>query len=141
MPHRLEYDGSGASLELELRAPAANAATLDAGALEISLDTDLNQMPGDWADPAMRAEGDWAILSGEVELYYRTAQRLLVIRFPDGRDLIFNPRLAAKPDPADGWSDWRKPDFIGVPGQAQTARPGPDEPYELRYRVRVWGME
>ncbi len=141
VPHRLEYDGSGASLEFELRAPAAIAATLDAGTLEISLDTDLNQMPGSWADPALRTEGDWAILSGAVELYYRTAQRLLVIRFPDGRDLIFNPGLAAKPDPEAGWSDWRKPDYLGVPGQAQTAKPGPDEPYELRYRVRVWGME
>ena len=141
VPHRLEYDGSGASLEFELRAPAALAATLDAGALEISLDTDLNQMPGDWSDAPPASAGDWATIAGEVELYYRTAQRLLVIRFPDGRDLIFNPGLAAKPDPADGWSDWRKPDFIGVPGQAQTSRPGPDEPYELRYRVRVWGME
>jgi len=141
VPHRLEYDGSGASLAIELRAPVAKAAPLDVNALEISLDTDLNQMPGSWADPALRTEGDWAILSGEVELYYRTAQRLLVIRFPDGRDLIFNPHLASKPDPEAGWSDWRKPDYLGVPGQAQTAKPGPDEPYELRYRVRVWGME
>lgn len=141
VPHRLEYDGSGASLEIELRAPAALATTLDVNVLEISLDTDLNQMPGSWSDDPPRAEGDWTILSGEVELYYRTAQRLLVIRFPDGRDLIFNPHLASKPDPEAGWSDWRKPDFIGVPGQAQTAKPGPDEPYELRYRVRVWGME
>lgn len=141
VPHHLEYDQSNASLAFELRAPAAMAGTLDRTAIEISLDTDLNQQPGSWADAPARIEDDWAMLSGEVELYYRTAQRLLVIKFPGGRDLIFDPDLPAKPDPDAGWSDWRKADFVGLPGQAQTVKPGPDDPYELRYRVKVWGME
>lgn len=141
VPQRLEYDGSGASLAFELRAPAAMAATLDRAAIEISLDTDLNQMPGGWSDAPVRIEGDRAVLSGEVELYYRTAQRLLVFLFADGHDLIFDLRLPGKPDPAAGWSDWRKVDYIGLPGETQTVRPSPDEPYELRVRVRVWGME
>ena len=79
--------------------------------------------------------------SGEVELYYRTSHRLLVFRFPDGRDRIFDPRLAARPDPEAGWSDWRPVDFVGLPNQPQTVKPGPEDPYELRYRLRVWGSE
>ena len=141
VPHRLEYDGSGASLEFELRAPARLAATLDRAAIEVSLDTDLNQMPGTWSEAPARIEGEWVALAGEVELYYRTAQRLLVIRFADGHDVIFDPDLAARPEPEAGWSDWRKADFVGLPGQTQTVKPGPDDPYELRYRVLVWGME
>lgn len=141
VPHRLEYDDAGASLAFELRVPAAQAALLDRDAIEISLDTDLNQQPGLWFDDATRIDGAWAVLAGEVELYYRTSSRLLVFRFPGGRDLIFKPALPAKPDPLLGWSGWRKVDFVGLPGQTQTQPPGPGEPFELRYRVRVWGSE
>jgi hypothetical protein len=109
--------------------------------IEVTLDTDLNQQPASWLDPARRQEGDRQVLSGTVELYYRTSSRLLVFRFPDGRDRIFRLGLAAKPDPDDGWSDWRPVDFVGLPGQPQTAKPGPEDTFALRYRVRVWGSE
>ena len=141
VPHRLEYDQAGASLEFELRAPADFAPAADPATIEVTLDTDLNQQPAIWHDPALRQDGDRKILSGEVELYYRTSQRLLVFRFPDGRDRIFRPALSARPDPEDGWSAWRPVDFVGLQGQAQTVKPGRDDALELRYRVRVWGGE
>jgi hypothetical protein len=141
IPHRLEYDQAGASLEFELRVPADFALPDDPDQIEVTLDTDLNQQPAIWLDPALRQEDDRQVLSGTVELYYRTSSRLLVFGFPDGRDRIFRLGLAAKPDPADGWSDWRTVDFVGLPGQPQTAKPGPEDPLELRHRVRVWGSE
>ncbi|WP_119302141.1 hypothetical protein [Dongia deserti] len=140
IPHRLEYDEAGASLEFELRAPASFAMP-EASAIDITLDTDLNQQPGIWNDSAPHLDEDWQVLSGTVELYYRTSQRFLVFRFPDGRDRLFRPELAAKPDPEQGWSAWRKVDFVGLPDQPQTVQPGPEDPLELRYRVRVWGSE
>jgi|SRR5688572_1843747 hypothetical protein len=141
IPHRLEYDQAGASLEFELRVPAGFALPEDPYKIDVTLDTDLNQQPAIWLDPALRQEDDRQILSGTVELYYRTSSRLLVFRFPDGRDRIFRLGLAAKPDPADGWSDWRTVDLVGLPGQPQTAKPGPEDPLALRYKVRVWGSE
>lgn len=141
VPHRLEYDQAGASLEFELSAPADFVLPADPGAVEATLDTDLNQQPATWLDPAKRLEGDRQILAGTVELYYRTASRLLVFRFPDGRDRIFRLGLAAKPDPENGWSDWHAVDLVGVPGQPQTVKPGPEDPFAVRYRVRVWGSE
>lgn len=140
-PQHLEYDQAGADLEFELRAPAQLAASLDPKVIEVSLDTDLNQMPATWSDAPPRMDGEWTSLSGEVELYYRTASRLLVFKFPEGRDLIFKPALAAKPDPDDGWSEWREVDYVGLPGQPQTVKPRAEDAYELRYRVRVWGSE
>jgi hypothetical protein len=140
-PQHLEYDQAGADLVFELRAPAQLAATLKPEAIEISLDTDLNQMPGLWSDDPLRTEGEWTSLAGQVELYYRTASRLLVFKFPGGYDLIFKPALAAKPDPEDGWSEWRKVEWVGLPDQAQAVKPRPEDAYELRYRVRVWGTE
>jgi hypothetical protein len=141
IPHRLEYDQAGASLEFELRVPAGFVLPEDPYKIEVTLDTDLNQQPAIWLDPALRQEDDRQILSGTVELYYRTSSRLLVFRFPDGRDRIFRLALAAKPDPEDGWSDWHAVDFVGLPGQPQTAKPGPEDPLELRHRMRVWGSE
>jgi hypothetical protein len=141
IPHRLEYDEAGASLEFELRAPAGFVLPDDPNKIEVTLDTDLNQQPATWTDPTLRQDGDRQILSGTVELYYRTSSRLLVFRFPDGQDRIFRLGLAAKPDPADGWSDWRPVDFVGQPGQAETVEPGPEDALELRHRVRVWGSE
>ena len=141
VPHHLEYDGSNASLEFELRAPAAFVLPADAHAIDVTLDTETTHLDGVWYDPALRRESDWQILAGTVELYDRTSKRLLVFKFPDGRDRIFRPALAAKPDPAEGWSNWRQVDFVGVPGQQQAMKPGPDDPFELRYRVRVWGTE
>jgi hypothetical protein len=141
VPHRLEYDQAGASLKFELRAPAGFALPADPAGIDVTLDTDLNQQPAAWHDTALRQEGDWQILAGEVELYYRTSQRLLVFKFPDGRDRIFRPALSARPDPGQGWSGWRPVDFVGIPGQPQAIKPGPEDPLELRYRVRVWGSE
>ena len=140
-PQHLEYDQAGADLVFELRAPAQLAATLDPKAVEISLDTDLNQMPGDWADGPPVVEGEWTSLGGQVELYYRTAHRLLVFKFPGGHDLIFQLALSAKPDPDDGWSEWSKADWVGLPDQPQAVKPRPEDAYELRYRVRVWGTD
>lgn len=141
VPHRLEYDQASASLEFELRAPAGFTLPSDPRTIDVTLDTDLNQQPAIWYDRALRQESDWQVLSGTVELYYRTSQRLLVFRFPGGRDRIFRPDLPAKPDPGQGWSDWRKVDFVGLPSQPQTVKPGPEDPLELRYRVRVWGSD
>lgn len=141
IPHRLEYDQAGASLEFELRAPAAFALPDDPYKIEITLDTDLNQQPAIWLDPALRQDANWQVLAGTVELYYRTSSRLLVFRFPDGRDRIFRLALAAKPDPELGWSDWHAVDFVGMSDQPQAAKPGPEDPFELRYKVRVWGSE
>jgi len=141
VPHRLEYDGAGASLEFELRVPVTFALPADPAAIDVTLDTADSRLMAVWLDPPMRRDGDWQILSGTVELYDRTSKRLLVFQFPDGRDRIFRPALAAKPDPEQGWSEWRQVDLIGLPNQPQTVKPGPDDPLELRYRVRVWGSE
>src|SRR5688572_3894036 len=86
IPPRLEYDQAGASLEFELRAPADFVLPADPYAIEVTLDTDLNQQPAIWLDPALRQESGRQVLSGTVELYYRTSSRLLVFRFPGGRD-------------------------------------------------------
>jgi hypothetical protein len=137
--HRLTYDGAGATLEFEIRVPAGFALPSTPNGVSVDISTDKNQQPGYLADPWLRRDGDWQVISGGVELYFRTSQRLLVLNLGDGRDRLFRIRLPAKPDPDVGWSEWQKVDFIGIAHQPQTVPPGPDDPFEIRYGIRVWG--
>jgi hypothetical protein len=57
VPHRLEYDEAGASLEFELRVLGGLALPGEVGAVEATLDMDFNQHPAVWHDPPMRQEG------------------------------------------------------------------------------------
>jgi len=138
--HRLTYEGSGATLEFQIRAPTAYPLPAESSGVEINLDTQSTHMSGYLDSEWLQRDGDWAVMSGGVELYLRTAQRLLVLRLPDGRDRLFRLRLPSKPEPSETWSDWQKVDFVGVPNQPQTVPPGPEDPFEIRYRVRVWGQ-
>ncbi len=99
IPHRLEYDQAGASLEFELRAPAGFVLPDDPYKIEVTLDTDLNQQPAIWLDPALRQEGDRQVLAGTVELYYRTSSRLLRVPVSrrQGPHLPPRPRRQARP--------------------------------------------
>lgn len=138
--HHLAYDGAGATLEFELRVPVGFSLPADDSAVGIDINTDKNRQPGYFSDPWLRRDGEWQLMSGGVELYFRTSQRLLVLTLGDGRDRLFRVDLPAKPDPDAGWSDWQAVDFVGVPGQPQTIPPGPEDPFEIRYKVRVWGQ-
>jgi hypothetical protein len=136
----LTYDGAGATLEFEIRTPAAFALPSERSKASIEIDTDKSQQPGYLDDSWPRRDGEWQVISGGVELYFRTSQRLLVLRLGDGRDRLFRIRLPSKPDPDAGWSEWQNVDFVGVADQPQTVPPGPEDPFEVRYKVRVWGQ-
>jgi hypothetical protein len=138
--HRLTYDGAGATLEFEIRAPADYALPAEAALIDVEIDTDKNQQPGYLDKEWLRREDGYSVMSGGVELYFRTAQRLLVLKLGDHRDRLFKIRLPGKPDPGEAWSDWQKVDFIGLPDQPQTVPPTAEDPFEIRYRVRVWGQ-
>lgn len=138
--HRLTYDGSGANLDFEIRTPASFQWPADKNTIDFELDAGSSRMSPSISDDWLRRDADWAVLSGTIELYLRVSQRLLVMRMPDGRDRIFRLRLPATPDPGAGWSDWYKVDFIGLPNQPQTVSPGPEDPFEIRYKVSVWGQ-
>src|SRR5262245_53468112 len=136
----LTYDGAGATLEFEIRSPADYALPAEAALVGVEINTDKNQQPGYLDKEWLRREDGYSILSGGVELYFRTARRLLVLRLGDNRDRLFKIRLPGKPGPGETWSEWQKVDFIGLPDQPQTVPPTAEDPFEIRYRVRVWGQ-
>src|SRR5262245_7962523 len=131
-PHVLNINGPTPLLEFEVRPPAGQSVESLAN-VEPELDTDRNTMPGYWhtdapESPSMRA--------GYVELYFRTSQRLFVLKFPSQEDRIFRLKLPANPMSAKyrAWSDWQSPDFVAKAGE-QPSRPSGGNEYQLRYRM------
>jgi hypothetical protein len=130
-PHILNTNGPTPMLEFEIKPPDGQPLESLAG-VEAELDTDRNVMPAYWNKEAQSS----GVRAGYVELYYRTSQRLFVLKFPNHEDRIFKLRLPANPlrQKYKEWSDWRKPDFVAK-GAEQPVRASGGNACQIRYRV------
>jgi hypothetical protein len=131
-PHILNINGPTPLLEFEVKPPAGQSVA-SLAEVQPELNTDRNAMPGYWhteppPNPGVRA--------GYVELYFRTSQRLFVLKFSGQRDRIFRLKLPANPMRAKyrAWSDWQNPDFVAKPGEQPSRFSGGDE-YQIRYKM------
>jgi hypothetical protein len=131
-PHVLNINGPTPMLEFEVKPPAGQSVESLAG-VQPELDTDRNAMPGYWhTDPPK----DPAVRAGYVELYFRTSQRLFVLKFPGQEDKIFRLKLPANPmrEKYRAWSDWQNPDFVAKAGHQPSRPPGGNE-CQIRYKM------
>ncbi|QQS11619.1 MAG: hypothetical protein IPK81_18910 [Rhodospirillales bacterium] len=120
-------------LAFEFRVPAARGFPAAAGA---TLDTDSNRMPATMKPGSPSTDGDWSVLAGEVEIYYRATWRRLVLDLGGGRQLLFDPGLPRVPAKSTDWSAWRRAEGVfSAPGQTTAGAPGPDDVVEMRGRV------
>jgi len=130
-------NGAAPRLMFDLKLPPGTAG--DAKALTVELHTDKNVAPGIVFDRPERREGDRIVVSGSVELYFRTSQRLLVVKRRGEPDRLFRLALSASPKHAREPGAWQKVDFAAGPGEQPRKAAGGDD-YELRYRV-AWAGE
>jgi hypothetical protein len=131
-PHVLNINGPTPLLEFEVKPPAGQSVESLAD-IQPELDTDRNAMPGYWHTDAPQDPG---VRAGYVELYFRTSQRLFVLKFSGDTDRIFRLKLPANPMRAKyrAWSDWQNPDFVAKGGQQPTRPTGGNE-YQIRYKM------
>jgi len=131
-PHILNINGPTPQLEFEVKPPAGQPVESLAD-VQPELDTDRNAMPGYWHTDAPQDPG---VRAGYVELYFRTSQRLFVLKFPGGEDKLFRLKLPANPMRAKyrAWSDWQNPDFVAKSGQQPSRPPGGNE-FQIRYKM------
>ena len=131
-PHVLNINGPTPLLEFEVKPPAGQSLQSLAD-VQPELDTDRNAMPGYWHTDAPQ---DPRVRAGYVELYFRTSQRLFVLKFPGQEDKIFRLKLPANPmrEKYRAWSDWQNPDFVAKAGQ-QPSRPSGGNEYQIRYKM------
>jgi len=129
-------NGPPPQLVFEIRLPPGAAPP--AGRDAVELQTSENRMPANLA--ATRRDDGRDVLTGSVEIYYRTWRRTLVLRMPDKTDVLFDLSLGLTPDHTRMFTAWRRADYIARPGDDQVRRTTPDDAYELRYRVE-WAGE
>jgi hypothetical protein len=133
-PHVLNINGPTPQLEFEVKPPAGQSVETLAD-VQPELDTPRNRMPmpGYWHTDAPQDPG---VRAGYVELYFRTSQRLFVLKFPGQEDKIFRLKLPANPmrEKYRAWSDWQNPNFVAKPGQ-QPSRPIGGSEYQIRYKM------
>ena len=131
-PHVLNLNGPTPLLEFEVK-PLVGQSLETLADVEPELDTDRNTMPGYWHTEAPETPG---VRAGYVELYFRTSQRLFVLKFPGREDRIFKVRLPANAMKAKyrAWSEWQNPDFVAKTGE-QPSRFSGGSDYQVRYKL------
>ena len=124
----------------EIRLPPGVAAPTSRDVVE--LQTSKNTMPAVLSDARREdgRDGGRAVLAGSVELYYRTWHRLLVLRLPDGTDVLFEPSLGLTPAHTRTFTDWRRADHVARPGDERPRRTTAADAWEIRWRVE-WAGE
>jgi hypothetical protein len=131
-PHVFIINGPTPLLEFVVKPPTGQTVESLTN-VQPELDTDRNAMPGYWHTDAPQDPG---VRAGYVELYFRTSQRLFVLKFPGDTDRIFQLKLPANPMRAKyrAWSDWQNPDFVAKSGE-QPSRPTGGNDYQIRYKL------
>jgi hypothetical protein len=135
--YRLEtvghFSGREPTAEFEIRWPADKPPP-ERRAVSVELHTDRNTTDALLADDWLRQEGNRAVVRGLVPLYFRTTQRILVLKVAGEPDRLFTLKLSARPRYSTEYGAWQKLDFVAAADE-QPKRPGPGEDYELRLRV------
>ena len=133
----LNSGGPPPQLVFEIRLPPGVALTTVSD-WSVELQTSRNRMPGSLEAP--RQEQGRTVISGRVELYYRTWSRLLVATMPDKTDLLFEVSLGLSASHSPTFGAWQRATYIGEPGKSEARRTTPADQYEIRYRAE-WAGE
>jgi hypothetical protein len=129
----LVRNGPSPRVMFELRFPADAVLPDKLAGVSVDLNTDKNTMPAVLTE--VHHEQGRPLVSGLVELYFRTKSRLLVLRIEGEPDRIFTLSLAANPSASAEFGTWQRVDYVadGPNGKPRKATAGDD--YEIRYRV------
>ena len=131
-------NGPPPQLVFEIRLPRG-VTPPDTKASAIELQTSKNLMPGT-IDKIVREDGR-AVISGRVDIYYRTWQRMLVLTLPDKTDILFDLSLGITPKHTKVLGAWQRATYIGEPGKQEARKTTAADQYDIRYRVEWAGEE
>ncbi|MEQ1825851.1 MAG: hypothetical protein ABL921_07880 [Pirellula sp.] len=141
VPKLLNRNGASPQMYFEINPPAGFE--VEPSKIRASLNTNSAERPEVRLSPELRVSDDGqAVLSGQVELYYRASWRLIAVELPDGRSILFKLRFPADPTTAAKhrrWSEWYTADEVNMPGQSQAVRvKSESDAFKIRYRIEFW---
>jgi hypothetical protein len=135
----LNRSGAKPQALFEIRLPPGSRLPDDRRGIEVELNTDRNTATAffhtDW-----HADGDRPVISGGVELAFRTTQRILVLKIKGEPDRLFTLKLSGKPGHSDEFGAWQHADFVADAGTRPRKATAADQ-YDIRYRPRDPNVE
>ena len=130
------FSGASPRMHFEIRLPAGLAAP-DLRRIDAEMQAGSQRSGATFREP--RLENDRVVIPGVIELYTRTAQRILVFRMPGQPRILFRIGLAATPRVSDAFGPWQRADFIDDGAQiVQRRKPKDTEDFDIRIRVPAW---
>jgi hypothetical protein len=124
--------GPAPQLVFEIRLPPGVAPPKPGDDI-LELQTSQNRMPASAVE--IREDQGRPVVSGNVEMYYRTSSRLLVLTMPDKKDVLFDIRVGRSPARIKSFGAWTPADWIAEPGREQPRKATAADQYEIRFRV------
>jgi MFS family permease len=130
----LNPNGAAPRLAFEIKLPLG--AAIPTGAYTVALLTERNTMPATLDAGTTTDEGGRPVLSGTVDLYYRSSWRILELKAPDLPEQIFVLRTGARPGHDAAFGNWEHVSSVGN-GTDHPRLATPADAYDIRYRV-IW---
>jgi hypothetical protein len=126
----------------EIRMPPGTKLAPDRRDVEIELNTDRNTASAYKSKEQYQYnDGDRPVISGGVELAFRTTSRIIVLKRNGEPDLLFRLNLSGSPGHTDDFGPWQPIDWVADPGAQQPRKATAADKYEIRYRVRDPNVE
>jgi len=133
----LNSNGPAPRILFELRLPPGVTPAAGRGVWSIVLHTEGGAATGVVVERPIRTEEGRQVLSGEVDVTYRSGWRLLEAKVPGQIDRLFHLRLPASPRRTTEFGGWERAQFVAEPDAPQPRKTGSEEGFEIRYRI-VW---
>lgn len=121
-------------LDFEIRLPPGTPVLVDR--YKVQMNTERNSADGTLSRNGSRLEGDRPVITGSVDLYYRSNWRLLELRRGDGLPvMIFDLGLSARPAHMQDFGSWRRVTFVSTGGPEPPLKATDADAFEIRMRV------
>ncbi len=130
----LNPNGQSPRLAFEIKLPPGSAVP-DNG-VSVTLFTEKNNMPATLDAGSRRDESGRPIISGTVDLYFRSSWRMVELKMPNTAEQIFVLRTSARPGHDADFRNWEHVSSVGN-GTDRPRLATPDDAYDIRYRV-IW---
>ncbi len=129
----LVTNGPAPLVNFEIRFPPNAVLPAQLAGLSVDLDTDKNTMPAD--DLRQASDDGRAVLSGDIQLYFRTSHRIVVLHVTGEPDRLFMLRLASNPPGSADFGPWQNVDHVADRPDGALRKGTEEDGYEIRYRV------
>ena len=136
----LADNGAPPRLLFEIKLPPGITPPASRDAIGITLATEKNSMPGALSSGQDRMDGDRPVITGSVEMYYRSSWRILELKLPGQPDHLFVLKLASRPKHDKEFREWEHVTHVADTSDNRPRMATPQDAFDIRYRV-AWPGE